>query len=272
MSTPRQHVVLDIQNYDHSTEDYEGQPGIEIFGDLVFNESAQIEYLSKDTCKKLKATAASGDPLDPSIANEVAQGMKKWALEHGATHYTHWFIPLTGAGRRKARHLPGAHRHGGAIAEFDGKTLIKGEPDASLLPLGRHPLHLRGPRLYGLGPDLPRFHHEGSQRRHLVHPHGLRQLHRARPWTTRRPCCAPWRPCRPRRSALLALFGNKTAKHVFTTMGPEQEYFLIDRRYYEQRPDLIAAGRTPFRRRRPTAARNWRTIISAPSASASWLS
>ncbi|HXB97545.1 MAG TPA: glutamine synthetase III, partial [bacterium] len=101
MSNARSKVVLEIQHYNKSTEDFKGQSGASIYGEMVFNEAAQAKYLSKDVFKKLKSTAAAGEPLDASIANQVAQGMKEWALSLGASHYTHWFIPLTGTAAEK---------------------------------------------------------------------------------------------------------------------------------------------------------------------------
>ncbi|HTC19860.1 MAG TPA: glutamine synthetase III, partial [bacterium] len=112
------------------------EPGHEIFGSLVFTDAVQKEYLSKDVYKKLRATTMRGEPLDPSIADQVAQGMKEWALSHGASHYTHWFFPLTGLGAEKHDSFLETTPEGGAIAEFSGKTLIKGEPDASSFPSG----------------------------------------------------------------------------------------------------------------------------------------
>src|SRR5262245_50114524 len=128
MSNARKTVALNLQSYNKSNENYEGQPGASIYGELVFNDDAQKKFLSKDVYRKLKATAAAGDPLDSSIANQVAQGMKEWALSLGASHYTHWFVPMTGSAAEKHDTFLEPTSGGGAIAEFDGKTLIKGEP------------------------------------------------------------------------------------------------------------------------------------------------
>ena len=139
----------------------------------------QREYLAKPVFKKLRRTIEGLEPFDPAIADAVAQGVKQWAVAHGATHYTHWFVPLTGSSRREARLVPEPdrrrHDHRRVLR---ASGLIQGEPDASLVPLGRHPLHLRGPRLHRLGrhqPDLPAGR---AERRDPDHPHRLRLLHR----------------------------------------------------------------------------------------------
>ena len=110
------------------------RPGI--YGSLVFNDAAQKKFLSKDVIKKLRATTLRGEALDPSIADQVAQGMKEWALSFGVTHYTHWFVPMTGLSAEKHDSFLERTPEGGAVAEFDGKALIKGEPDASSFPSG----------------------------------------------------------------------------------------------------------------------------------------
>src|ERR1017187_8340753 len=136
MSTPREKVILSLGKEVSPVENFQSEPGHEIYGSLVFNDMTQKEYLSKDVYKKLRATTLKGEPLDPSIADQVAQGMKEWALSHGASHYTHWFIPLTGLGAEKHDSFLEYTPDGGAIAEFSGKTLVKGEPDASSFPSG----------------------------------------------------------------------------------------------------------------------------------------
>ena len=121
MSTPRKQIALSIGNEVPPVEEYKSQPGNAIYGSLVFNDAAQKQFLSKDVYKKLRATTLRGEPLDPSIADQVAQGMKEWALSHGASHYTHWFIPMTGLTAEKHDTFLEPTADGGAIAEFDGK-------------------------------------------------------------------------------------------------------------------------------------------------------
>ena len=244
MTTPRQKAVSEIQHYNRSTEDYQAEPGTGIYGELVFNEEAQSKYLSKDVYKKLKATAAAGEPLDPSIANQVAQGIKEWALSHGASHYTHWFIPLTGAAAEKHDTFLEPTSSGKAIAEFDGKTLIKGEPDASSFPSGgtRSTFEARGYTAWD--PTSPAFVVKEVNGATLYIPTAF-VSYTEEALDHKTPLLRSVEALSHQATRALALFGNK-AKRVFTTMGPEQEYFLIDRRFYEQRADLIAAGRTLF--------------------------
>jgi glutamine synthetase len=245
MSNSRQKVVLELQKYAKSEEDYVGQPGTQIYGELVFNDDAQQKFLSKDIYKKLKATAASGDPLDASIANQVAQGIKEWALSHGATHYTHWFIPLTDLAAAKHDTFLEPTANGGAIAEFDGKTLIKGEPDASSFPSGgtRATFEARGYTAWD--PTSPAFLiKEGNGATLYIPTAFVSYTEEALDHKT--PLLRSVEALSTQALRALRLFGNTTSKRVFTTMGPEQEYFLVDRRFYELRPDLIATGRTLF--------------------------
>jgi glutamine synthetase len=245
MSNPRQHVVLELQKYNQSSEAYETQSGASIYGELVFNDDAQQKFLSKDVYKKLKATAAKGEPLDASIANQVAQGMKEWALSHGASHYTHWFIPMTGSAAEKHDTFLEPTGTGGAIAEFDGKTLIKGEPDASSFPSGgtRATFEARGYTAWD--PTSPAFVMKEVNGATLYIPTAF-VSYTEEALDHKTPLLRSVEALNNSAMRALKLFGNKTTKRVFTTMGPEQEYFLIDRRFYEQRSDLISAGRTLF--------------------------
>jgi glutamine synthetase len=245
MSNPRQKAILSIGNEVPPVENYLAEPGHEIFGSLVFNDATQQKYLSKDVLKKLRATTIKGEPLDSSIADQVAQGMKEWALAHGATHYTHWFIPLTGLGAEKHDSFLEYTADGGAIAEFSGKTLIKGEPDASSFPSGgtRSTFEARGYTAWD--PTSPAFIQKEVNGATLTIPTAfVSYTEEALDFKT--PLLRSVESLSKQALRLLRLFGNKTAKHVFTNMGPEQEYFLVDRKYYELRPDLIAGGRTLF--------------------------
>ncbi len=245
MSSSRQKVALSIGKEVPPIENYKSEPGNEIFGSLVFNDAAQKQYLSKDVYKKLRATTFRGEPLDASIADQVAQGMKEWALSHGASHYTHWFIPLTGLGAEKHDTFLEPTPEGGALAEFEGKTLIKGEPDASSFPSGgtRSTFEARGYTAWD--PTTPAFIQQEVNGATLTIPTAF-VSYTEEALDLKTPLLRSMESLSTQAVRLLRVFGNKTAKHVFTTMGPEQEYFLIDRKYFELRPDLIAGGRTLF--------------------------
>jgi glutamine synthetase len=245
MSSSRKKIALSIGKEVSPVENYMAEPGHEIFGSLVFTDAVQKEYLSKDVYKKLRATTMRGEPLDPSIADQVAQGMKEWALSHGASHYTHWFFPLTGLGAEKHDSFLETTPEGGALAEFSGKTLIKGEPDASSFPSGgtRSTFEARGYTAWD--PTSSAFIQKELNGATLTIPTAfVSYTEEALDYKT--PLLRSVESLSVQALRLLRLFGNKTAKHVFTNMGPEQEYFLIDRKYYELRPDLIAGGRTLF--------------------------
>ena len=153
-------------------------PGNQIFGSNVFSTAVQRQRLPKDVFKKLTKTLERGDALDPSLADSVALAMKEWALERGATHYTHWFQPLTGLTAEKHDSFYGPTGDGTALAEFSGKELIQGEPDASSFPTRWHPRDLRGPRLHRLGPDLAGVPAREPERCAALHPDGVRVVDR----------------------------------------------------------------------------------------------
>ena len=213
----------------------------EIFGSKVFNDETMKERLPKDAYKALKKTVEEGRPLDRDLANVIAHAMKEWAIELGATHFTHWFQPMTGVTAEKHDSFIQPEEGGKIIMTFSGKELIKGEPDASSFPSG-----------------------------------GLRATFEARGYTAWDPTsyvfikddtlCIPTAFCTYSGEALdkktpllrsmealeksavraLKLFGHEEVKRVITTVGPEQEYFLIDEEMYNKRPDLIYTGRTLF--------------------------
>ena len=243
--SPRKNVALSLGKEVPPVENYKAEPGHEIYGSLVFNDAAQKEYLSKEVYKKLKATTKKGEPLDASIADQVAQGMRKWALSHGASHYTHWFNPLTGLTAEKHDTFLEPNGDGKALAEFDGKTLIKGEPDASSFPSGgsRSTFEARGYTAWD--PTSPAFIQQEVNGATLTIPTAF-VSYTEEALDLKTPLLRSMESLSAQALRMLKVFGNKTAKHVFTTMGPEQEYFLIDRKYYELRPDLIAGGRTLF--------------------------
>jgi glutamine synthetase len=214
------------------------------FGNNVFSDVVQRQRLPKDVYKRLQETLRRGEPLDTSLADQVAQAMKDWAMERGATHYTHWFQPLTGLTAEKHDSFYNPTGDGGAIAEFSGTELIQGEPDASSFPSGglRATFEARGYTAWD--PTSPAFILENPNGALLCIPTAFASwsgeaLDQKIPLLRSMDALS--------RSALraLELFGAG-ASRVFTTVGPEQEYFLIDEQYYYERPDLINAGRTLF--------------------------
>ena len=171
------------------------------FGSLVFNDKVQQERLPKPAYRALRATITRGEPLDAATADAVATALKDWAVEHGATHYTHWFQPLTGITAEKHDSFLSPVGDGTAIAEFRGKELSQGRARCVELPVRRHALHLRGARLHGVGSDQPAV---AAQQRQLRHARASRPRSSAGPArrsTRRRRCCARWKPCRSRRCA-----------------------------------------------------------------------
>jgi glutamine synthetase len=242
---PRKKIALSLESENPTVEDFRNQPAQQIFGSLVFNDNAQKQYLSKDVYKKLRATTLKGEPIDASIASQVAQGMKEWALAHGASHYTHWFIPLTGLSAEKHDAFLEPTPEGGALSEFDGKTLIKGEPDASSFPSGgtRATFEARGYTAWD--PTSPAFIQEEINGATLTIPTAF-VSYTGEALDHKTPLLRSVETLSNQAVRLLGLFGKKSVKHVFTTLGPEQEYFLIDRNYFELRPDLVACGRTLF--------------------------
>jgi glutamine synthetase len=221
----------------------------EVFGSLVFNDEVQQSRLPKPAYRALRRTITRGEPLDGSVADAVASAMKDWAVEHGATHYTHWFQPLSGITAEKHDSFLAPTPEGGAIAEFSGKELIRGEPDASSFPSGgmRSTFEARGYTAWDptSAPWLLK-NHVGAT---LVIPTAFVS------WTgealdKKTPLLRSMEALSTQAVRILKLFGSR-AEHVFTTCGPEQEYFLIDNTFYYARPDLINAGRTLFGARPP---------------------
>ena len=221
-------------------------PGNQVFGANVFSPAVQRQRLPKHVYKALQRTLARGEALDTSLADAVAQAMKEWAMEKGATHYTHWFQPLTGSTAEKhdSFYAPAGRRHG------DRRVLRQGaDPGRArrlLVPDRRHPRDVRGARLHRLGPDLARRSSSRTRTARCCASRPRSPPGPARRSTTRSRCCARWTRCRAPRSRALELLGVEDAARVFTTIGCEQEYFLIDEQYYFERPDLVTTGRTLF--------------------------
>src|ERR1700734_191323 len=217
----------------------------QVFGANVFSASVQRHRLSKQVYKALQRTFARGEALDATIADQVAQAMKEWAMEKGATHYTHWFQPLTGSTAEKHDSFYGPDGDGNAIAEFSGKELIQGEPDASSFPSGgiRATFEARGYTAWD--PTSPAFVLENPNGTLLCIPTAFTS------WTgealdNKIPLLRSMDALSGVAVNALQLLGIDDAKHVFTTTGCEQEYFLIDEQYYFERPDLLTTGRTLF--------------------------
>ena len=212
----------------------------EIFGEYVFNESTMRSKLPKEVFKKLKKTIDYGEPLDPSIANDVAHAMKEWAVEKGATHYTHWFQPMTGITAEKHDSFISPTDNGKIIMEFSGKELIKGEPDASSFPSGglRATFEARGYTAWD--PTSPAFVKDGT----LYIPTAFCS-YTGEALDKKTPLLRSMDAISTQACRILKLFG-KDVKRVTTTVGPEQEYFLVDKKYFDQREDLKLTGRTLF--------------------------
>ncbi len=212
----------------------------ELFGSMVFNDAAMKKRLPKEIYKELKRTIQDGKPLDISVANVVANSMKDWAIEKGVTHFTHWFQPMTGITAEKHDSFISPVGDSSVIMEFSGKELIKGEPDASSFPSGglRATFEARGYTAWE--PTSYAFIKEGV----LCIPtvfcsYGGEVLDK------KTPLLRSMEAINVQALRILRLFGN-TATRVVTTVGPEQEYFLVDKEVYDKRKDLIYTGRTLF--------------------------
>ena len=227
------------------TTDYVEHAGEEIYGEYVFHEAAQRQYLAKPIFKALRRTIDGLEPFDPVIADAVAHGVKEWALEHGATHYTHWFVPMTGSTAEKHDSFLNPIGDGHTIAEFSGRMLIQGEPDASSFPSGgiRATFEARGYTAWDV--TSPIFLQ--------VEPNGVTMTiptayvsFTGEALDHKIPLLRSQEALGKEALRVLRWFGNTTSTRVFTTIGPEQEYFLVDRRLSDQRPDLLLTGRTLF--------------------------
>ncbi len=214
---------------------------VEEFGIDVFNEETMKQRLPKNVFKALKKTIAEGKELDSSISDVVASAMKDWAIEKGATHYTHWFQPMTGITAEKHDSFISPMGDGTVIMEFSGKELIKGEPDASSFPSGglRATFEARGYTAWD--PTSYAFVKEGS----LYIPTAF-YSYSGEALDKKTPLLRSMDVVSAQALRILRLFGNETTKRVVATVGAEQEYFLVDRDTYNKRKDLIFTGRTLF--------------------------
>ena len=211
----------------------------EIYGSLVFNDKIMREKLPKDMYKALKKTIENGTHLELDVANSVAVAMKEWALEHGATHYTHWFQPMTNFTAEKHDSFISPTDDGQVIMEFSGKELVKGEPDASSFPSGglRATFEARGYTAWD--PTSPAF----IKDRTLYIPTAFCS-YSGEALDKKTPLLRSMDTLNKEAVKILRLLGNTEVKHIDTTVGPEQEYFLVDKDLYNKRKDLIFCGRT----------------------------
>src|SRR5687767_2119265 len=247
MSNLRQQAIRAIATTKHQLNrvDFKHVHVKDLFGKNVFNEEVQRQRLPRPVFDALQRTIRQGVPLDPTNADAIASAMKDWAIEKGATQFTHLFQPLTGLTAEKHDSFVAPDATGGAVADFSGKELIKGEPDASSFPSGglRATFEARGYTAWD--PTSPAFIFENPNGSTLVIPTAFVS------WTgealdKKTPLLRSMEALSAQALRILRLFGNETARKVFTTVGSEQEYFLIDKRWYYARPDLLNAGRTLF--------------------------
>ena len=212
----------------------------------VFNEETMKNRLPKNVYKGLLRTQRLGIALDPDVAEVIASAMKEWAVEKGATHYTHWFHPMTGITAEKHDSFISPTKDGKVIMEFSGKELIKGEPDASSFPSGglRATFEARGYTAWD--PTSPAFVKDGS----LYIPTAFCS-YTGEILDKKTPLLRSMDVISEQAIRVLKLFGNTTATRVTTTVGPEQEYFLVDKKLHDMRRDLMLTGRTLFGAKAP---------------------
>jgi glutamine synthetase len=246
--TARQSAIAAVMARPHSNGNsrvnFKVTPSRQLFGANVFTDDVMRARLPENVYKALRNTLKKGAPLDPTVADVVATVMKEWAIEKGATHYTHWFQPMTGLTAEKHDSFLAPTDAGSAIAEFSGKELVRGEPDASSFPSGgiRATFEARGYTAWD--PTSPAFILENPNGTTLCIPTAFCS------WTgealdKKTPLLRSMEALSKQALRILKLFGSEASK-VYTTAGPEQEYFLIDKQFYYLRPDLINAGRTLF--------------------------
>ncbi|MGO9602391.1 MAG: glutamine synthetase III [Candidatus Binataceae bacterium] len=246
-STARLQAIEAVTTYHPAGEplSFSNVSASELFGANVFNKEKMKERLPKPVFKSLMRTIDSGSTLDPSIADTVASAMKDWAISKGATHYSHVFYPLTGVTAEKHDSFLSPDGEGGALAEFSGKTLTQGEPDASSFPNGgiRNTFEARGYTIWDV--TSPAYLLENPNGRTLCIPTAFVS------WTgealdKKTPLLRSMQAVNKQAQRILKLFGHVNPATVVTYAGAEQEYFLIDRHFFFSRPDLLATGRTLF--------------------------
>lgn len=229
---------VDFMNQTHNVPEY--------YGENVFNQKVMREYLSEKAYKSLSETIQKGGKLDPTIADEVANAMKEWALSKGATHYTHWFQPLTGLTAEKHDSFIAPDGNGGVTMKFSGERLIQGEPDASSFPSGglRPTFEARG--YTGWDPTSPAFIKEGPQGSSTLCIPTYFVGWKGEALDKKTPLLRSMKALNKQIDRLAGILGIKAKQSSYATLGGEQEYFLIDRDFYYQRIDLVQTGRTLF--------------------------
>jgi glutamine synthetase len=246
-TTGRQEAISAVINYKPLVNaiDLEGETSRSLYGTNVFNDTVMRELLSKPVYKALKRTIERGETLDFAVADAVASAMKGWALEKGATHFTHVFYPLTSLTAEKHDSFFDPDGAGGTIAQFAGSALIQGEPDASSFPSGgiRSTFEARGYTAWDV--TSPAYIYENPNGNTLCIPTAFLS------WTGealdhKTPLLRSMQALNKQAQRILKLFGHDDPGMVTATAGPEQEYFLIDRNFFFARPDLLNAGRTLF--------------------------
>lgn len=225
--------------------DFASHPVSEIFGSNCFNEAAMKKLLPANIYRELQDVQHGDKDLTPEVAEAVASAMKQWALEKGATHFTHWFQPLTGSTAEKHDSFISLRRNGNVIMEFSGKELLQGEPDASSFPSGglRATFEARGYTAWDT--SSPAFIKDTEGVKTLYIPTAFFSFN-GQALDKKVPLLRSCDAIERQTLRVLRAFGNTTSRHVTVSVGPEQEYFLVDREFYEKRPDLRLTGRTVF--------------------------
>lgn len=245
----REQIISEITNQRNLCQtispEMKGKPISEIYGMNSFNDEAMKKHLPYKTYEALKKIIKEGGRVDPTLAEEVAQGMKEWAIGRGATHFTHWFHPMTGLTAEKHDSFLSFSKDGKVIERFSGSNLIQGEPDASSFPSGglRSTFEARGYTAWD--PTSPAFLVEAVNGTTLCIP-CIFLSYTGEALDKKVPLLRSMDRLSDAAVKILHLFGNKKINRVYTTVGPEQEYFLVDKAYYNRRPDLIITGRTLF--------------------------
>ena len=244
--TARQTAISEIAAHRVAkTQDYLEDAGADIYGTYVFHEEAQRQYLAKPIFRKLRRTIEGHEPFDPAIVDAVAHGVKEWAMAHGATHYTHWFVPMTGATAEKHDSFLTPTGLGQTMAEFSGGNLLQGEPDASSFPSGGIRATFEARCYTAWDVTSPIFLQVEPNGVTLTIPTAYVSF-TGEALDHKIPLLRSQEALGKEALRVLRWFGNASATRVFTNIGPEQEYFLVDRRLAEQRPDLVLTGRTLF--------------------------
>ncbi len=246
-NTARQNAIAAVaaRGITETSINYKDVSSASVFGEKVFSDRVMKERLAKDVYKKLKKTIANGDKLDPALADQVAVAIRDWAMDNGATHYAHVFYPLTGLTAEKHDSFLNPDGEGGVISEFSGDSLIQGEPDASSFPSGgiRETFEARGYTAWDI--TSPPYIFENPNGATLSIPTAFVS------WTgealdKKTPLLRSDQALDKQAKRILKLFGHDNVGRIFSSGGPEQEYFLIDRHFYYARPDLISANRSLF--------------------------